>query len=152
MTSAEALEKAQTAGTDLVLITDQAQPPVVKIIELSKHKYQLQQKQAENRKKAKVQDIKEVRFRPFMGEQDFENRLKKTIDFLNKNHKVRLSLMFRGREITKKEFGFEVFDKIMDRTKEIAGVEMKPKLLGKKLLAQLSPLGKKKKAEKNEEN
>ena len=148
MSSAEALQKAQEAGTDLVLITDVAQPPVVKIIELSKHKYQLQQKKSENRKKAKNLEIKEVRFGPFMGEQDFESRLKKVMDFIEKGNKVRLNLLFKGREITKKEFGFGVFDRIISRTAETAMVEMAPKLLGRKLIAQLSPAGKKKKAEK----
>lgn len=145
MTASEALKKAQEAGKDLVLITAQAQPPVVKIIELSKHKYQLQQKQSADRKRAKVQGIKEVRFSPFMGEQDFEGRLKKTLGFLEKGSKVRLTLMFKGRQIAKKEFGYAVFDKVIERTTEKAVVEMQPKLLGKKLIAQLSPLGKKKK-------
>ena len=145
MTTAEALSQAQEAGKDLVLITEVAQPPVVKIIELSKHKYQLQQKQAADRKKAKVQEIKEVRFGPFMGEQDFESRLKRVIEFLEKGHKVRLSLMFRGRQITKKEFGYETFETIINRTNEIASVEMAPKMLGRKLIAQLSPANKGKK-------
>lgn len=151
MSSAEALNQAQAAGKDLVLVTDQAQPPVVKIIELSKFKYQLQQKRAENRKNAKVQELKEVRFSPFMGEQDFEGRLKKVTQFLSKGNKVRLSLMFRGRQITKKEFGFEVFQKVIDRTADIATLEMQPKMLGKKLLAQLTPSGKKRTVQKETE-
>jgi translation initiation factor IF-3 len=152
MSSSEAMQKAQEADRDLVLITDVAQPPVVKIIELSKHKYQLQQKQAENRKRAKVQELKEVRFSPFMGEQDFESRLKKVINFLEKGNKVRLNLLFKGREITKKEFGYEVFEKIISRTADVAIIEIAPKLLGRKLLAQLSPAGKKKKEEQHEES
>ena len=151
MSSAEALTEAQKAGKDLVLITEVAQPPVVKIIELSKHKYQLQQKQSADRKKAKIQEIKEVRFGPFMGEQDFESRLKRVIEFLTKGHKVRLALMFRGREITKKEFGYEVFKNIISRAGEISTVEMAPKLLGRKLIAQLSP-AKKKKVTADEKN
>ena len=143
MSSEEALKKAQEAGKDLVLITDQAKPPVVKIIELSKHKYQLQQKESENRKSARTQEIKEVRFSPFMAEGDFEARLKKVISFLEKGDKVRLSLMFKGRQITKKEFGFELFDNIIERTQEIASVELEPKMMGRKLQAQLSPASKK---------
>lgn len=143
MTSQEALLKAREADKDLVVVTDKAQPPVVKIIELSKFKYQLQQKQAEQRKSAKGQELKEVRFTPFMGDQDFETRLKKVIGFLEKGNKVRLSLMFKGRSITKKETGFEVFDRIIDRTKELAKLEIEPKLLGKKLIAQLTPEKKK---------
>lgn len=148
MSANEALQQAQAADKDLVLITEQAQPPVVKIIELSKYKYQLKQKESENRKNAKVQELKEVRFRPFMGEQDFEARLKKVIQFLGKGNKVRLSLMFRGREITKKEFGFDLFAKVVARTEDISTVEMPPKMLGRKLIAQLSPASKKNESKK----
>lgn len=144
MSSQAALSEAQKAGKDLVLITEAAQPPVVKIIELSKHKYQLQRKTAADRKRAKVQEIKEVRFSPFMGEGDFESRLKKVIGFLEKGNKVRLNLLFKGRTITKKEFGYDVFEKVISRTSEVAIIEMAPKLLGRKLIAQLSPAGKKK--------
>jgi translation initiation factor IF-3 len=143
MSSAEALKKAQEAENDLVLVTDQAKPPVVKIIELSKYKYQLQQKQSANRKSARTQELKELRFSPFMAEGDFESRMKRVVEFLEDGDKVRLSLLFKGRQITKKEFGFELFDKIIERTKEIAIVEMEPKMMGRKLIAQLSPSGNK---------
>jgi translation initiation factor IF-3 len=79
-----------------------------------------------------------------MAEGDFEARLKKVIKFLERGDKVRLDLLFKGRAITKKEFGFELFDKIFERTAEIATVEIRPKLMGRKLMAQLSPTGKKK--------
>ena len=143
MSSQEALQKAREAEKDLVVITEKAKPPVVKIIELSKFKYQLQQKKAEQRKSAKGQELKEVRFTPFMGEADFETRLKKVKQFLEKGNKVRLSLMFKGRSITKKEAGFEVFNRIIDQTQEIAKVEIEPKMMGKKLIGQLTPEKKK---------
>jgi len=152
MSSQEALNMAQKEGLDLVLITEHAKPPVVKIIELSKHKYQLKQKRSVNRKSAKAQELKEVRFSPFMADGDFEARLKKVIAFLDRGDKVRLNLLFKGRAITKKEFGFDLFDKIIKRTEEIAVIEMKPKMLGRKLIAQLSPSAKKKVIEKNEKN
>ena len=139
MTSREAQDKAREAGKDLVLITDKSQPPVVKIIELTKFKYQLQQRESQQRKSSRKQDIKEVRFTPFMGAGDFESRLKKVIEFLERGDKVRLSLQFRGREITKKEFGFEQFDRVFEKTAEIAKVEIEPKMMGKKLIAQLMP-------------
>lgn len=143
MSKSEALDKAREAGKDLVLINDSAKPAIVKIIDLAKFKYQEQQKEAKSRKKAKAQDIKEVRFTPFMGEGDFESRLKKVTTFLEKGDKVRLSLMFKGRAITKKEFGYDTFDRIISATAEIATVEMEPKLMGKKLIAQLMPKSKK---------
>lgn len=142
LTIRDAMIKAQEAEKDLVLLTAQAKPPVAKIIELAKYKYQLQQKEAESRKKSKSQDTKEVRFTPFMGEGDFESRLKKVTTFLEKGDKVRLSLEFKGRAITKKEFGFEMIKRVIELTKELATVEIEPKLLGKKLMAQLMPVKK----------
>lgn len=143
MSSSEALEKAHQAEKDLVLVTSTAQPPIVKIIDLAKYKYQLQQKKAEGRKKAKTQDIKEVRLTPFMGEGDFNARLNKVIQFLEKGDKVRLSLQFKGRAITKKEFGFDLFTKVFEATQEIATKEIEPKMMGNKLVAQLMPSKKK---------
>lgn len=144
MSRSEALEKAREVDKDLVLINESAKPTIVKIIDLAKFKYQEQQKEAKSRKKAKAQDIKEVRFTPFIGEGDFESKLKKVKTFLEKGDKVRLSLMFKGRAITKKEFGYDSFDRIFTATAEIASVEMKPKLMGKKLIAQLMPIKSKK--------
>lgn len=144
MSSRDAFFKAQEAEKDLVLVTEKAKPPVVKIIDLAKHKYQLQQKAAQDRKKQKKQELKELRFKPFMSDNDFESRLKKVIEFLEKGNKVRLQLQFRGRQITKKEFGFEMFNKIFEKTAEIADVELPPKMAGYKLMAQLTPKAKKK--------
>lgn len=146
MSTSEAIQRAQEADKDLVLITENAQPPITKIIDLAKHKYQLQQKKAEGRKNSRKQDIKEVRFTPFIGEADFETRIKKIGKFLEKGDKVRITVEFKkGRQITKKDFGYEMFDKVFDRTSETADVEIKPKMIGKKLMAQLMP---KKKAKK----
>ncbi len=139
MSSRDAMIRAQEAEKDLVLITEKAKPPVVKIIDLAKFKYQQQQKEAESRKKAKSQDTKEIRFTPFMGEGDFIARLNKVSNFLKKGDKVRLSLEFKGRAITKKEFGFEMINRVIEATKEFATIEIAPKLMGKKLMAQLMP-------------
>lgn len=143
MSTSEALKKAQAAEKDLVVITEGAKPPVVKIIDLAKYKYQLQQKKAEGRKKAKTQEIKEVRFTPFMGEGDFISRLNKVKKFLEKGDKVRLSLQFKGRAITKKGFGYDLFNRVIEETQEIGVEEIKPKMMGKKLIAQLMPVKKK---------
>ena len=139
MSKTEALQKAREVEKDLVLINESASPMIVKIIDLAKFKYQEQQKAAKSRKKAKAQDIKELRFTPFMGEGDFDSRLKKVIKFLEKGDKVRLSLLFKGRAITKKEFGYDTFNKVIEATADIATVEVQPKLMGKKLIAQLMP-------------
>jgi translation initiation factor IF-3 len=143
MSTQEAMQRAQAEGKDLVLVTETAKPPIAKIIDLAKYRYQLQQKQAEGRKKSKQQEIKELRLTPFMGEGDFQTRLKRVVEFLKKGDKVRLTLEFRGRAITKQEFGREQFDRIFAETAEFATVEIEPKMLGKKMMAQLMPTKKK---------
>ncbi len=147
MATGEAMSKAQEVSKDLVMINEQAQPPVAKIIDISKYKYQVQQKEAESRKRAKAQDTKEVRFTPFMGEGDFTARLNKVLNFLKDGDKVRLSLQFKGREITKKEFGYEMFSRVIQAADEYSVVESEPRLMGNKLQAQLMPAKKHKKQE-----
>ena len=142
MSSREAFVKAMDEGKDLVLITEKSQPPIVKIIELSKFKYQLKKKEADNRKKSKIQDLKELRFSPVIGEGDYQTRLKQLREFLTKGHKVKITLFFKGRQITYKEVGYEVFAKIIEDSKDLAKLEIEPRLIGKKLQAQLAPLGK----------
>lgn len=139
MDTNEAIKLAYAQEKDLVLINDQQSPPIAKIIELNKYKYQQQQKESASRKKAKAQEIKEVRFTPFMSDGDFQSRLKKVIDFLEDGDKVRLSLLYKGRQITKKEFGEEIFARVFAATSDIATLEIEPKMLGKKLIAQLMP-------------
>ena len=144
MSSNEALEKAMEQGSDLVLITEKADPPVVKIIELSKFKYQLKKKNSDTRKKSKTAELKELRFTPFMGEADFEVRNRKVKEFLEKGNKVKLTLTFKGRQIVRKDLGFEVFERIFQSNADLGKVSLPPKLIGKKIQAQLDPIGKKK--------
>lgn len=143
MSTRDAMQKAREQEKDLILVTESAQPPIAKIISISKYRYQLQQKKAEGRKKSKTQEIKEVRLTPFMGEGDLQTRLRRVIEFLNKGDKVRLTLEFKGRSITKQEFGREQFNKVFAQTADLATVEIMPKLLGKKMMAQLMPIKKK---------
>ncbi len=140
MSRDEALTQARDANKDLVLINEKANPPIAKIIDLAKFKYQEQQKKSQGRKKAKIQNIKEVRFTPFMSDGDFVSRLNKVLKFLKKGDKVRLTLLFKGRAITKKEFGYDIFERAIEATKEYALVEVAPKMMGKKLMAQLMPI------------
>lgn len=147
----EALSRARDEDKDLVLVTEKAQPPIVKIIELAKFKYQLQQKEAESRKKARSQETKEVRFSPFIGEGDYQTKLRKVTEYLEDGDKVRLTIEFKGRLITKKEFGDEIMNRIFSDTAEIATIEIRPQMMGKKVMAQLMP-AKGKKKEHSEEN
>lgn len=140
----QALSQAQAAGKDLVLVTEKANPPITKIIDLAKHKYQVQQKEAENRKKSKSQDLKEIQFTPFIGEGDFQTKLRRITEFLTRGDKVRLSIEFKnGRQLAKKDFGFEIMKNIFAATEEIATIELQPQFQGKKLVAQLMPSKKK---------
>jgi translation initiation factor IF-3 len=143
MPTSEAMQRAREEEKDLVMVTENAQPPIVKIIHLSKYRYQMQQKKAEGRKKAKTQELKEIRLSPFIGEGDFQTRLRKIVEFLKKGDKVRLTMEFKGRIITKQEFGREQFDKVFTATADLAVIEIHPKLLGKKMIAQLMPAKKK---------
>jgi translation initiation factor IF-3 len=144
MTRDEAVKQAQADEKDVVLITESAKPPVAKIISFSKFKYQMDQKRAEGKKATKKQEIKELRFRPFMGQGDFDSRMKKVFEFLEDGDKVRPYVEFKGREITRKEFGFKIIERIIELTKDRATVEIHAKLLGKKLFLQLMPVKKKK--------
>ncbi len=141
MSSKQALQKAKKQQKDLVLITAKAKPPVVKIIELSKYKYQQQQKKAKARKKNRSQDIKGVRLTMFMGEGDLKARINQVKRFLKDGDKVRLNLEFRGRQITKKKFGYELFAKVIknEAVAELGEMEIEPKIVGRKLIAQLTP-------------
>lgn len=142
MPTREALYKAQQEEKDLVLITAKAKPPVVKIIELSKYKYQAKQKKAKDRKKNRKQDLKELRFSIFMGDNDLQSRIKKIKKFLEKGDKVKLTLLFKGRQIMKKDLAYNLFAKIFEETKELAEIEIEPKIIGKKMIAQISPIKK----------
>lgn len=142
MSSREAQQKAQYLNKDLVLITDKAELPIVKIIDLSKFKYQLQQKEAKNRKKNKAVKIKEIRFRIFIGEKDFESKLNKMKHFLEKGNKVKISLEFKGRQIAKKDLAYEMFNKIFIKLEDLAVVENEAKIIGTKLIAQVAPIKK----------
>lgn len=142
---AAALQMATEEEKDLVMIAEAANPPVVKLIELSKHKYREQQKKQEDKKSAKVSEIKELRLTPFIAAGDLQSRIERVREFLTDGDKVRFSMKFRGREVTKAEFGERVFRQIFDAVSELGRVEIEPKLVGKNMTAQLTPLPKGKK-------
>lgn len=141
----EAVRKAREAGLDLVLVAPNAKTPVAKIVNFAKFKYQQKQKDASGRKKSKMVDIKEIRFTPFIAEGDYSQRMKKAKKFLEEGDKVRLTVKFVGRQITRKEFGENLLKKAMGELEEMSSVEFHPRLHGKLLFAQLQPLKSKKK-------
>ncbi len=129
----EALAKANQAEMDLVEIGPTADPPVAKIIEWGKYRYQQTKQEQKSRKKHKVQDIKQIRLGLKIGQHDLDVKLRKVRQFIADGDKVKFSLMFRGREITHPELGKQLLDKIAAELAEIAVVDQQPQLLGRYL-------------------
>lgn len=134
----EALQLAKEKGIDVVEISASAKPPVAKLIDFKKFKYQEAKKERENRKNVKNVGVKEIRLRPFIGQHDFDTRLKQATQFIADGNQVKLSLFFRGREITRKQFGFDVIKRFIEAVPD-AKVVREPKLEGKILAAMMVP-------------
>ncbi|MDR0200523.1 MAG: translation initiation factor IF-3 [Streptococcaceae bacterium] len=140
----DALHQAQDAGLDLVLISAQATPPVAKIMDFSKFKFEQKKKQKEAKKNQQQTTIKEVRLSPVIDENDFNTKLKQAIKFLQAGNKVKVSIRFRGRMITHQDVGRDVMDKFAEATKEVATVEQRAKMDGRQMFLQLAPIRDKK--------
>lgn len=138
MSSEKALSLAKEQGLDLVEISDKAKPPIVKIIAFSKFKY-LESKKNRSGQNKSTQDTKEVRFSPFMAENDLNTRVNKAIKFIKGGDRVKLVVKFTGRQITKKDFGDRVMQYAISKLEDVAEVDQPPKLLGKLLIAQIKP-------------
>jgi translation initiation factor IF-3 len=130
---AEALAQAEAAGLDLVEIAPQAKPPVAKIIDWGKYRYE-QTKQAQKaKKKQKATGLKQIRLGLKIGQHDLDTKLRRIREFLEAGHKVRVSVFFRGREITHQELGHELLKRIVEQLDDIAVVDQEPQLTGKHL-------------------
>lgn len=134
----EALLVAKKAGLDLVLVAEESDPPVCKILDYGRHKYHLQKKKAESRKKQKTVNVKEVQLRPFIGENDLQVKCKAIKKFIESGHKVKIFLRYRGRELTRQEAGREIIKKVQEFSREFAKEEMPPKLEGPVITMVLS--------------
>lgn len=135
----EAMEKAAELGVDLVLVAPNAKPPVAKLIDFAKFKYQQEKKEQTSKKKSSAQETKEVRLTPFMAENDLSTRIRRARGFLSGNDKVRFSVWFRGRQITRKQFGYDLLKNVLERLKDIAVTEQEPKFRGKILQMTIKP-------------
>lgn len=135
----EALQMAEQANLDLVLVAPKAKPPVAKIMDYGKYRFELQKKQREARKKQKVINVKEVRLSPTIDTNDFNTKMKNARKFLSKGDKVKVSIRFKGRAITHKEIGREVLDRFAEETSGVATVESKPKMDGRSMFLMLAP-------------
>ena len=139
MTRDEAIFKARQMGMDLVLMAEKAKPPVVKIIDFSKFKYQEAQKIKASKKQGKTAGQKEIRFTPFIGQKDFETRIERIKGFLQSGHTVKLTVKFTGRQITRKEFGETLLKRAINDLVEFATQQTSPKWQGKLLWAIVAP-------------
>jgi len=133
MSLQEALKKAEDMNLDLVEISPGAKPPVAKIIDWGKYQYQKMKDQQKNRRQAKSGDLKQMRFGLKIGAGDLEVKLKKIRKFLENGHKVRIQVVYKGREMAHKEIGYELIDKLMDQLSDDAILEQKPQMAGRNL-------------------
>lgn len=150
MSSQEAFAHAQELGLDLVEIAPQALPPVVKIIELGKFKYEQEKKERAQKKNAKAGELKEVRFSPFIGDHDFDTRLERIKEFLEESSKVRIVVVFKGRQLGSKQFGYEIIGRVLKELEGKVQQDAEPKFLGKHLMTVISPVKGKKASESSE--
>lgn len=136
VTKLEALQKAKELNLDVVEVSANAKPPVAKLIDFKKFKYQEAKKERDSKKSQKNVGVKEIRLRPFIGKHDFDTRVEKARDWLADGNQVKIVVFFKGREITRKEFGFEAMKKFI-ASFETVRVVREPHLEGKTLAAMI---------------
>lgn len=142
MVTRDALDRAREKGLDLVEVAPNADPPVCKIMDYGKFKYQQQKKLQEAKKKQTVIKIKEVKFRPKTDEHDYQTKLKKIVKFLDDGDRCKVTIFFRGREIVHKDRGLMMLDRVVEDTQDIAKVESKPMSEGRTMTMMLAPVKK----------
>jgi translation initiation factor IF-3 len=136
---AEALVMAEKAGLDLVEISPTASPPVCKILDYGKYRYEIQKKAHEPRKKQKVVVIKEIKLRPMIDKHDLQIKMRNTLSFLEEGDKVRITLRFKGREMDHSEIGMKVIKQVQETLAEHAKIEMFPRIEGKQISMLVGP-------------
>ncbi len=136
----EAQEMADRVEQDLVLVAPNAKPPVARIMDYGKYKYEQQRKEKEARKKQKIINVKEIRLSPTIEDHDFNTKLKNAKKFLSKEDKVKVSIRFRGRAITHKDIGRKVLERFADELSEVATVEQRPKMEGRSMFLVVAPI------------
>jgi len=139
VSTADALARATEAGLDLVEISPDAKPPVAKILDFGKYKYQEQKKAAEARKKQKIVEIKEIKMRPSIDDHDYDVKMRAIKRFFEEGDKVKVTLRFRGRELSHGQLGMNLLKRVQDDTAEDAKVESYPRMEGRQMLMVLSP-------------
>ena len=135
----DALDQAAEAGLDLVEISPNADPPVCKILDYGKYKFQAQKKAAEARKKQKTVEVKEIKLRPNIDTHDYDVKMRSMKRFFEEGDKVKVTLRFRGREMAHQELGMALLDRVREQVEEMAKVETEPKLEGRQMVMVLAP-------------
>lgn len=135
----KALQMAKDEGLDLVEVVAKAEPPVCKLVDYGKFRYDQTKRKKESKKLLHQVKVKEIKFKPNIDAHDLEFKLKKAKDFLQKGDKVRVSCTFRGREMLHKDVGHKVFEKVCDELKEFGTAESTPKLMGRTLSTVIAP-------------
>ncbi|CAO1654716.1 Translation initiation factor IF-3 [Parasphingorhabdus sp. NYA22] len=139
MNTREAIERAAEVGLDLVEVSPNAQPPVAKYLDVGKFKYEAQKKANAARKTQKVQDVKEIKMRPNIDDHDYDVKMRNVNKFIDNGDKVKVTLRFRGREMSHQQLGMALLVRVQNDMKETAKVEAYPKLEGRQMLMVLSP-------------
>ncbi len=134
-----ALEMAQDAGLDLVEISPNATPPVCKIMDFGKYKYEQQKRESEARKKQKTIEVKEVKFRPNTDTHDYDVKMRNVVKFLENGDKVKVTLRFRGREMAHQNLGRDLLERVAADVEEIGKVENMPKMEGRQMVMMIGP-------------
>jgi len=135
----EALWAAEEVGLDLVEVSPGAEPPVCKVLDYGKYKYEAQKKKNEARKKQKTVDVKEIKLRPNIDDHDYEVKMRNARRFIGEGDKVKVTLRFRGREMAHQELGMNVLVRVRDELDEMAKVEQMPKMEGRQMVMVLAP-------------
>ena len=139
VTTREAINMAADAGLDLVEVSPNATPPVCKILDLGKFKYEEQKRKNEARKKQKVIEVKEIKLRPGIDTHDYDVKMRSVHRFLEEGDKVKITMRFRGREMAHQELGVKVLDKVRADLDAVAKVESQPKMEGRQMIMVISP-------------
>lgn len=139
VTPARALQMAEEAGLDLVEISPNATPPVCKIMDFGRFKYEQQKREAEARKKQKIIEVKEIKFRPGTDTHDYEVKMRNVLKFLGEGDKVKITLRFRGREMAHQELGAELLRRVAEDVAEVGKIENMPKMEGRQMVMMIGP-------------
>ena len=134
-----ALAKALEVGLDLVEIAPNSEPPVCKLLDYGKYKYQAQKKAAEARKKQKVVEVKEIKLRPMIDDHDYEVKMRSMQRFFEEGDKVKVTLRFRGREMAHQELGTQLLNRVKDHNSKYAKIEQEPRFEGRQVVMVLAP-------------